>query len=202
MSIRSVFLALTALAVAAPAGLRAQENEVDFSKARQQFVAGQARAAAQTLQFASAHVRQQTGRCRDADVGSRLIDAESQLDKLSASLRAGTVTSVKTLEKSLTSIDLLLAQHHLMLALANMERPRLNDIPVVAQDIDRGAYHYERSVTLGGGKLTTEQAAAVADVRALVKEIEETSAIPKRGVAVVTSFEKLVVGTTTVSDAR
>jgi hypothetical protein len=202
MSIRSVFLALVALAVATPAALRAQENDADFVKARQQFVAGQARAAAQTLMFASAAVRQQTGRCKDADVGSRLMDAESQLDKLSASLRAGSVTSVKTLEKSLASIDLLLAQHHLMLSLANMDRPRPSDIPVVAQDIDRGAFHYERSVTLGGGKLTTEQAAAVAEVRALVKEIENSSAIPKKAVALVTSFEKLVVGATTVSDVR
>lgn len=202
MSVRSVFLALAALAVATPAALRAQENEADFVRARQQLVAGQSRAAGQTLLFASAHVRQQVGRCRDADVGSRLMEAESQLDKLAASLRAGTVTSVKSLEKSLTQIDLLLAQHHLLLAMANMERPRPNDVPVVAQDIDRGTFHYERSVTLSGGKLTTEQVAAVTDARALVKEIEDTSAIPKRAAVVVAALERLVVGASTVTDAR
>lgn len=202
MSVRSVVLALAAFAVATPVALLAQENEADFVRARQQFVAGQTRAAAQTLIFASAAVRQQVGRCRDADVGSRLMDAEGQLDKLSASLRAGSVTSVKVLDKALTQIDLLLAQHHLQLALSNMERTRPNDIPVVARDIDRGAFHFERSVTLSGGKLAAEQAAAVTDVRALVKEIEDTNAIPKRAAAVVATLEKLVVGASTVTEQR
>jgi hypothetical protein len=201
MSIRSMLVALAALSLATPAALRAQETEADFVGARKQLMAGQPRAAAQTLLMSSLHVRQQVGRCRTEDVGSRLIDAESQLEKLAAGIRAGTV-GVKAMEKSLMEIDRVLAQHHLQLATANMAHPRADDIPVVAQDIDRGAFHFERSITLNGGVLVAEQLTAVTDARALVKEIETTSAIPKGAVAVVAALEKMVVAAATVSAAR
>ncbi len=202
MSVRSVFMALAALAAATPVALRAQEPEVDFAQARKQFVAGQARMAAQTLVMSSLAVRQQVGRCRDMDLGSRLLDAESQLEKLASSIGNGKVTSVKVLDKALTEVDLVLARHHLELALANMTRPRAADIPVVAQDIDRGAYHYERSITLSGGVLAPEQATAVNDARALVKTIDSTSAIPAGAIQVVEALQKLVVGASTIASQR
>ncbi len=201
MSIRSVLVALAALSLATPVALRAQETEADFVGARKQLMAGQPRAAAQTLLMSSLHVRQQVGRCRTEDVGSRLIDAESQLEKLAAGVRAGTV-GVKAMEKSLMEIDRVLAQHHLQLAATNMAHPRADDIPVVAQDIDRGAFHFERSITLNGGALVAEQLTAVNDARALVKEIETSRAIPKGAVAVVAALEKMVVASATVSAAR
>lgn len=195
MSVRSVFVALAALSIAVPGALRAQEEvEADFAKARQQFVAGQARAAANTLLMSSLAVRKQVGRCRDLDVGSRLIDAESQLEKLAYSLRDGKVGSVKTLDQSLTRVDLVLAKHHLQLASEGMKHPRREDIPVVAQDIDRAAFHLERSVTLSGGALAAEQATVLSNARALVKEIESTSAIPVTAADVVAALEKSIGG--------
>lgn len=199
MSVRSAFMVLAALAAATPVAMRAQEPEVDFAQARKQFVAGQARAAAQTLVMSSLAVRQQVGRCRDMDVGSRLLDAESQLEKLATSIGNGKVTSVKVLDKALTEVDLVLARHHLELAIANMAHPRAADIPVMSQDIDRGAYHYERSITLSGGALAPDQATAVNDARELVKTIDSTNAIPAGGMLVVQALQKLVIGASTVA---
>jgi len=198
MSIRSLYAAFAALVVAAPATLRAQEPEADFVKARQQFVAGQPRAAAQTLVISSLAVRQQVGRCRAEDVGTRLMDAEAALEKLASALQKGTVTSVKTLDQQLMQIDRVLAQHHIQLASALMARPRPSDIPVMAADINRAAFHFERSVTLDGHALAGEQASMVADVRALVKTIEATSALPQGAAAVVAAFEKMLGGNAVV----
>lgn len=196
MSIRSVFLALAALVVAAPAALRAQDTDADFVKARKEFVAGQMRAAATTLVFSSLAVRQQVGRCRTEDVGTKLIDAESQLEKLAAAVRAGTMTGVKSLDQSLKQIDRVLAQHHLQLAMEVMGHARSTDIPVLARDIDRALFHYERSITLDGHQLAPEQAAVMANARTLIKEIEGSSAVPKSAKEVLTAVEKLVVETT------
>lgn len=201
MSIRSVFTTLAAFVLAAPVALRAQEPEADFARARQQFVAGQPRAASQTLVMSSLAVRQQVGRCRTEDVGTKLMDAETQLEKLAAALKAGTVTSVKTLDQALMQIDRVLAQHHIQLAIEKMGRPRPDDIPIVARDIDRSAFHFERSVTLDGHALAAEQATVVADARTLVKEIETNNAIPKSAALVVAALEKMV-GASAVVGAR
>ena len=201
MSTRSLYAALAVLVVAAPAVLRAQEPVADFVKARQQFVAGQPRAAGQTIMISSLAVRQQVGRCRTEDVGTKLMDAESALEKLSSALQKGTVTSVKVLDQQLKQIDRVLAQHHIQLAAALMVRPRPSDIPVVAADIDRAVFHFERSVTLDGQKLSPEQSSVVADTRALVKAIEATSALPQGAAAVVATFEKMV-GSDAVAGTR
>ena len=194
MSTRSLYAALAALVVAAPSGLRAQDPVADFSQARQQFVAGQARAAGQTIMISSLAVRQQVGRCRTEDVGTKLMDAESALEKLSSALQKGTVTSVKVLDQQLKQIDRVLAQHHIQLATALMVRPRPNDIPTIGADIDRAVFHFERSVTLDGQKLAPEQASVVADTRALVKAIEAANALPQGAAAVVAAFDKMASG--------
>lgn len=201
MSIRSLYAALAAVLVTAPVALRAQDPEADFVRARQQFVAGQSRAASQTLVMSSLAVRQQVGRCRTEDVGTKLMDSEAQLEKLSAALKAGTITSVKMLDQALMRIDRVLAQHHAQLALEKLVRPRADDIPILARDIDRSAFHFERSVTLDGHALVADQASVIAEARALVKEIEATNAIPKTATLTVTALEKLA-GADAVVGAR
>lgn len=195
MSIRSVFLALAALVLATPATLRSQEEDIDFAKARREFVAGQPRAAANSLLMASLGVRQQVGRCRDEVVGSELLTAESNLEKLATDLRAGTVKDVKTLDAELTRIDLFLAHHHLLLVQEVAKRPRADNIPTAARDLDRLAYHFERSFTLSGKKPNDEQAAAIADARKLGKEIETSNAMPGTASATLALIEKQVVAT-------
>jgi hypothetical protein len=190
MSNRSVFAALAVLLVAAPATLRAQEEDIDFVKARREFVAGQPRAAANTLVLASLGVRQQVGRCRDETVGTELLNSESNLEKLAGDLRNGSLKDVKVLDAQLTKIDRNLARHHLLLVKAVLQRPRADNIPPTARDLDRLAYHYERSFTLNGKKPNAEQAQAIADAQKLGKDIEATNAIPATAAAVVASIEK------------
>ncbi|MBL0171091.1 MAG: hypothetical protein IPP90_10220 [Gemmatimonadaceae bacterium] len=199
MSIRTVCAAIAAIIVASPVALRAQDAGADFAKARQQFVAGQPRPAAQTLLVASLHVRQEVGRSKDEVVGMRLLDAEGQLEKMAAGIRTGAVSSVKTLDQSLSRIDRLLAQHHLQLASAVIAKPHDNELPMVARDVDRAAFHFERSITLDGHALAADQTAAVTDARALAKEIEGSKSLPKTAATVVAALERLVVGTTVVA---
>lgn len=199
MSIRTVVLALGAIVIAVPGPARSQEGEADFVKARREFVAGQTRQAAQTLIMSSLAVRQQLGRCRDDDVGTGLMDAESKLEKLAASIRGGSVTSVKTLDQQLIHVDRLLARHHLQLAMTVVAHPRAGDLPVAARDIGQSAFHFERSITLNGTPLASEQAAAVKDARALADEIEKTNALPERAKTVLAALEKQVIGGTAVS---
>lgn len=194
MSIRSVFLALAALVLATPATLRSQEEDIDFAKARREFVAGQSRAAANSLLMASLGVRQQVGRCRDEVVGTELLNAENNLEKLASALRAGTVRDVKALDAELTKIDLFLAHHHLLLVKEVVKRPRADNIPTAARDLDRLAFHFERSFTLSGKKPNEEQAAAIADARKLAKDIETSNAIPGTASATLALIEKQVVG--------
>lgn len=190
MSIRSIVAAVAALAVMAPATLRAQEEDIDFTKARKEFVAGQPRATANTLITSSLGVRQQVGRCRDETVGTELLEAESNLEKLATALRAGTIKDVKALDAQLTKIDRALAHHHLLLVQAVLVRPRADNIPLAARDLDRLAFHYERSVTFDGTKLTAEQAAAIANVRKLGKEVEANNTMPASTAAALKEFEK------------
>ena len=199
MSNRSVFLALAALAMAAPATLRGPEEDIDFAKARREFVAGQPRAAANSLLMASLGVRQQVGRCRDEVVGTELLNAESNLEKLASALRAGTVRDVKALDEELAKIDRYLAHHHLLLVKEVVKRPRADNIPTAARDLDRLAYHFERSFTLSGKKPNEEQAAAIADARKLGQEIETSNAVPGTASAVVALIEKQVVGAETTA---
>jgi hypothetical protein len=126
----------------------------------------------------------------------KLYDAEGQLEKLAASVKAGALTSVKTLDKALIQIDRVLAQHHLQVASAAIAEPRNAAMTIVARDIDRAAFHFERSITLDGRSLSPEQVTATADARTLAKKIEDTKSIPKEAQSIVATLEKLVVGAT------
>jgi hypothetical protein len=201
MSMRSMLVALT-LIVATPLAMRAQQSSADFPKARQEFLAGQARQASQTLLIASVHVREEVGRSHDEAVGMRLLDAEGQLEKLATSLKAGTLGNIKSLDQALESIDRLLAQHHLQLASEGIAKPYADVIPAVAKDVERAAFHFERSITLDGHELAAEQVAAVNNARTLSKEIENTKAIPKGAANVVAALQRQVLGQSMVAATR
>ncbi len=196
MSIRRMLVALAAMAVIAPVALRAQDDDIDFATARKQFVAGQPRVAANTLLQSSLGVRQQVGRCRDDAIGAQLVDAESRLEKLAMSLRAGQVNGVKALDQTLKHIDHVMALHHLTMATAAIAHPRPDNIPVAARDLERAAFHFERSLVIDGTKLTAEQVALLGDVRKLVKGIEESQKFPSDAGAVTKLFETQLASTT------
>jgi hypothetical protein len=196
MSIRRMLVALAAMAVVAPAALRAQDDDIDFATARKQFVAGQPRIAANTLLQSSLGVRQQLGRCRDDAIGAQLIEAESQLEKLATALRSGQVNGVKALDKTLKHIDHVMALHHLTMATAAIAHPRADNIPAAARDLDRAAFHFERSLVIDGTKLTTEQVALLGDVRKLITNIEASQKFPGDAGAVTKLFEAQLASTT------
>jgi len=129
-------------------------------------------------------------------VGTQLVDAESQLEKLATALRNGQVASVKVLDGQLTHIDRVLAQHHLTLTATALAHPRTDNVPVAARDLDRAAFYFERSVTLDGRKLTSEQAAMVTDARKMVKAIEESQKFPGEAGALVKLFEAALAAST------
>lgn len=191
MTIRTLIAACAVLAVMAPASLRSQEDDIDFVRARKEFVGGNPRAAANTLLASSLGVRQQVGRCRDETVGQELLDAESGLEKLAAALRAGSVKDVKALDEALIKTDRSLSHHHVLLVQAVIQRPRPDNIPTAARDLDRAAFHFERSVTLNGGKLTADQTTLLNDLRKASKDIEASNALPATLSATVKEFEKL-----------
>ena len=201
MSVRSMLVALAALALATPLSLGAQNPFADVPAARRQFVAGQMRDAANTLLTASLLVRQEVGRSHDEIVGMKLYDAEGQLEKLAARLRAGAGGGLTALDRTLTQIDVLLAQHHLQVASAGIAKPNNADLSAVAKDVDLAAFHFERSITLTGRTLSDEQSAATNGARTLAKTIVSTKSIPADAPVVVATLEKLVLGTTVVAVA-
>lgn len=190
---RSLIVALVLSGIAVPAVLTAQDEEIDLMKARKEFVAGQPRAAANSLLMASLGVRSQVGRCRDETVGTDLLNAESDLEKLAGQLRAGTVKYVKVLDARFASIDVALAHHHLLLAQAAAAHPRQDNIPPTARDLDRLAYHFQRSFTFAGQKPMAAQAEAIADALKLSGEIDATNAMPSTAVARLAVIEKELV---------
>ncbi|MBI3791787.1 MAG: hypothetical protein HY275_13040 [Gemmatimonadetes bacterium] len=196
---RIVSVAILALAVAAPPAARAQdEPSAEFRDAREQFVAGHQRQAANLLLMSSLYLREQVGRSHEDATRAKLLDAESQVEKLGYAVRAGSVASVKVLDRTCMAIDRLLARHHLQMVSWVIERPRDGDVPDAARDMERAAFHFTRALTLDGSALPPEPAAAIADARALAKEIAELKAIPRRAPQVVATLERLVTATPAV----
>ena len=185
-----------------PGALRAQGEDIDFTTARKAFIAGQPRNAANTLLESSLGVRQQVGRCRDETVGAELLEAESNLEKLANGLRNGTVKELKALDQALKGIDHSLAHHHLLLVQTALAHPRGDNINVASHDLDRAAFHFERSVTLDGGKLTPEQTAALADARKLSSDLATATSVPSGANAVISALEKVILANGSVATVK
>ncbi len=203
MRTRFFSLAVIALALAAPTLMRAQdEPSAEFREAREQFVAGHPRQAGNLLLMSSLYLRQQVGRNHEEATRMKLLDAESQVEKLGYAVRGGSVTSLKTLDRTMVAIDRLLAQHHLQMVSWAIGHPRDPEMPIAAQDIERAAFHFERALTLDGAPLPAEPAAAIADARALAREINAARALPARAPQVVATLERLVTNAPTVVATR
>ena len=199
MRMRSLSLAIIALAVAAPVMACAQdEPSADFREARELFVAGHPRQAANLLLMSSLYLRQQVGRNHEEATRMKLLDAESQVEKLGYAVRAGSIASVRTLDRTAMAIDRLLAQHHVQMVSWAIAHPRDPEMPMAAHDMDRAAFHFERALTLDGTPLPPEPAAALADARALAREIAEAKAMPTRAPQVVATLERLITLAPTV----
>lgn len=187
-----LFVPLTATVSIAQAQ---DEPAAEFKTAHEQFSAGQLRPAANTLLRATLYIRQQVGRSRDEVVGMQLLNAESEIEKLALGLREGRTVSVKVFDQTLIGVDRLLARHYVQMAAGAIAHPRADDLPVAARDIRRGAFHYERTITLDGHAVPAEIATLLSDVRTLAGEIESTKMVPKTAAATLAVLEKQITGT-------
>jgi hypothetical protein len=191
-----VLVAVAIACVMAPTALAAQdEPAADFKTAHEQFAAGQLRPAANTLLRATLYIRQQVGRSRDEVLGMQLLNAEGAIEKLALGLRDGRTMSVKAFDQELIRVDRLLAQHHVQLAMGAIAHPRVDDCPVIAKDIRKGAFHYERTITLDGRTPAAEIVTLLTDVHRLATEIETTRAVPKTAAATLAVLDRQITGT-------
>jgi hypothetical protein len=198
---RAVFLMFASCAMT-PIPVYPQEEPVaDFRVAQEQFAAGQTRQAANTLLRSTLYIRQQVGRSKDEVVGMQLLDAEAALEKLAIAIREGRAGSAKTVVAALVRIDRLLAHHHVQMATGALSKPRTEELPVIARDIRRSAYHYERSFTLDSKAPAPEVMVLLTDVRTLAGEIESTQLVPKHASATLLVFERQLTGATIITTA-
>lgn len=173
-------LAAALLATVVPAASPAQtQYQADFPTARRQFVESQSTRAAYTLSIASAHVRQEIGRCRDADVGTRLMGAEDRIDRLAARLRGNAIESVVTLDSAFAQTDRLLAEHHWRLATWELANQRSATRASVGTDLDAAASHFARSFRFTNQQPSPAAAQAIADARRIAEQIAASDALPK-----------------------
>lgn len=144
--LRAAITALAALALAAaPAALRAQDELIALDRVRQLYLDGQPRDAARTLAEISAAFRQEIGRCKDPNIGAKLIDLEPRIDALISRLGNGRVASERELVSEFVAVDHALAENHLQLAELGWSQRRNGRLDAVGKDLDLAARYAERS---------------------------------------------------------
>jgi hypothetical protein len=169
-------------AAAAPLGSEAQQSryEADFPIVRAAFLRNDARQATQTLLMAAAHLREEVGRVKDADLGNRLLEAESKLEALAGQIRAGSVSAVTTLDAAFVSADRLLAEHHARLAVWEAANLRLATAAQIGYDVGAAATHHARAVREAGRTLDPAAQQAIADAQRLSGQLAAMSEPPTR----------------------
>ena len=186
---------LAALAVtSAPIGAQQPQYSADFPAVREAFQRGDVKRAAYTLQLASAHVREEVGRCRDGEVGTRLLAAESRLDALAAALKGGSVSSVETLDAAFVATDRMLAEHHVRLATWGWSNLRQSSGWQVGYDLGAAAKHHVRGTRASGRALDDAARQTVADAERLANAIAlSPDALPKETGAVIAALGRVIL---------
>lgn len=155
---RAAITALAALALAAaPASARAQDDLIALDRVRQLYMDGRPREAARALAEVSAAFRQEIGRCKDPDIGAKLMDLEPRIDALISRLGNGRVASERELVREFAAFDHALAENHLQIAELGWSQRRNGRLDAVGKDLDLAARYEERSarwIPRRGGRLT------------------------------------------------
>ncbi|MDH5235700.1 MAG: hypothetical protein OEW77_12145 [Gemmatimonadota bacterium] len=165
-----VSLALLALA-AATTPARGQVELVGLEKVHQFYTSDQRRAAAYELNLVSVQFRNEIGRCRDEQIGARMIELEPKIDALIKRLNAGTVTSAAILEREFVVIDRLLAENHQQLAASGWSTRRTGSVLGVAADLSLSARYVVRAAGWTHEQLPADVQKAVDDALALSKRL-------------------------------
>ena len=191
---RLVSFAAALLTIGSPATTaRAQaQYQADFPAARLQFLRGEPREAAYTVMLASAHLREELGRCKDGAIVDRMIAAEARLDGLVARLRAGEVSSVTTLDAAFVASDRLLAEHHVRLAGWAWANQRVNPRADIGSDLDRAAFHFVRGVRAEGRALDASAQQAVDAAQRLARQLGGAERPPSETGAVIAALARVI----------
>jgi hypothetical protein len=182
MRIRVLTLVATLLATAAPLGSRAQQGryEADFPVVRAAYLRNDVRQAAQTLLMAAAHLREEVGRVKEADIGNRLLAAESRLEALAQQVRAGGVSGVAALDAAFAAADRLLAEHHARLAVWSVANLRQVTAPQLGHDIEAAAAHHVRAAHEAGRALDAPAQQLLADAQRLAGQLATRTEPPTK----------------------
>jgi hypothetical protein len=200
---RTRVLTLAALLLAAPIATSAQSRyEADFPVVRERVARGEMRQAGYTLMLASAHLREEVGRCRDGAVGERLLAAESRLDGLVATLRTGQAAPLASLDASFAAADRVLAEHHVVLAAWETANLRTSSVADVAHDLDRAVLHFGRGVRWQGRPLDAGEQRAMEDAKRLASQLDGARTLPGETGAVIAALNRVIVPPQAVATQR
>jgi len=173
-----IFALLTLAALVAPAAAIAQTEIIPLDRVRQLYVDGQPRDAARALGTVSASFRQEIGRCKDPEIGAKLIELEPRIDALVARLGNGRVANERELTEEFATIDQLLAENHLQLAELGWSLRRFGNVDAVGRDLDLAARYAERSARWAHRSLDAGARTAIDAARATAAKLIATPAQP------------------------
>ena len=184
-------LALSLLCLAAlVAPAAAQEQMIGFEKIQQLLAGGQARLAARELQLASVAFRSEIGRCRDEEIGARLVELEPRFSSLAERVQAGAITTA-ALEQEFVAMDRLLAENHLKLAVTGWGLRRFGRLEAVANDLRLAALYLDRSAKWTAQPLPPDLRQAVDGALAAAEQLAKRPANPPGATgAAIEAFDK------------
>jgi len=162
-------------ALAAP--VAAQEQMIGFEKIQQLLAGGQARLAARELQLASVAFRSEIGRCRDEEIGARLVELEPRFTSLAERVQTGAITTA-ALEQEFVAMDRLLAENHLKLAVTGWGLRRFGRLEAVANDLRLAALYLDRSANWSRQPLPADLRQAVDGALAAAEALAKSPANP------------------------
>lgn len=162
-------------ALAAP--VTAQEQMIGFEKIQQLLAGGQARLAARELQLASVAFRSEIGRCRDEEIGARLVELEPRFTSLAERVQTGAITTA-ALEQEFVAMDRLLAENHLKLAVTGWGLRRFGRLEAVANDLRLAALYLDRSANWSRQPLPADLRQAVDGALAAAEALAKSPANP------------------------
>ncbi|MBK7906476.1 MAG: hypothetical protein IPJ78_07920 [Gemmatimonadetes bacterium] len=170
-------LCLAALAAPLAAPVAAQEQMIGFEKIQQLLAGGQARLAARELQLASVAFRSEIGRCRDEEIGARLVELEPRFTSLAERVQTGAITTA-ALEQEFVAMDRLLAENHLKLAVTGWGLRRFGRLEAVATDLRLAALYLDRSANWSRQPLPADLRQAVDGALAAAEALAKSPANP------------------------
>lgn len=179
-------LALAALLVPA-ASLEAQVDLVALDRVHTLYTNGQVRPAAAALAAVSAEFRQEIGRCKDPEIGAKLVELEPRIDALVQRLRNDAVPNVAALTSEFVVFDRLLAENHAQLAELGWSLRRFGNLDAVGRDLDLAARYVARSARWSGQPLDDASREIVTAARkaaaALIESPDQPPADAERAIA-------------------